>query len=104
VHVLITCRSLPPTPLWRLRSKQMLRVVEESELAFTLEEAVALFKTYGLSDEHARVAWTHTNGKAAMISDFACTPGKAGRALADNFLLLRRASFSALSQTPDFQT
>lgn len=104
VHVLITCRSLPPTPLWRLRSKQMLRVLEESELAFTLEEAVALFKTYGLSDEHARVAWTHTNGKAAMISDFASTPGKAGRALADNFLLLRRASFSALSQTPDFQT
>jgi hypothetical protein len=39
-----------------------------------------------------------------MISDFASTPGKAGRALADNFLLLRRASFSALSQTPDFQT
>ncbi|HEX3227660.1 MAG TPA: hypothetical protein VHQ95_01775, partial [Pyrinomonadaceae bacterium] len=71
VHVLITCRSLPPTPLWRLRSKQMLRVLEESELAFTLEEAVTLFKTYGLSDEHARVAWIHTNGKAAMISDFA---------------------------------
>ena len=104
VHVLITCRSLPPTPLWRLRSKQMLRVVEESELAFTLEEAVVLFKTYGLSDEHARVAWAQTNGKAAMISDFASTPGKAGRALADNFLLLRRASFSALSQTADFQT
>ena len=104
VHVLITCRSFPPTPLWRLRSKQMLRVVEESELAFTLEEAVALFETYGLSAEHARVAWTYTNGKAAMISDFASTPGKAGRALADNFLLLRRASFSALSQTPDFQT
>jgi len=104
VHLLITCRSLPPTPLWRLRSKQMLRVVDESELAFTLEEAVALFKTYGLSEEHARVAWTQTNGKAGAISDFASTPGKAGRALADNLLLLRRASFSALSQTPDFQT
>jgi hypothetical protein len=39
-----------------------------------------------------------------MISDYAATPGKAGRALADNFLLLRQASFSALAQTPDFQT
>lgn len=104
VHVLITCRSLPPAPLWRLRSKQMLRVVDESELAFTLEESVALFKTYGLNEEHARVAWTHTNGKAVTISDFASTPGKAGRALADNLLLMRRASFSALAQTPDFQT
>ena len=104
VHVLITCRSLPPTPLWRLRSKQMLRVVEESELAFTLEEAVALFKTYGLSEEHARVAWTQTNGKAATISDFASTPGQAGRAVADNLLRFRRASFSTVSQTPDFQT
>lgn len=104
VHVLITCRSLPPTPLWRLRSKQMLRVVEESQLAFTLEEAAALFKTYGLTEEHARVAWTQTNGKAATIFDFASTPGKAGRAVADNLLLLRRVSFSAVSQTPDFQT
>jgi LuxR family maltose regulon positive regulatory protein len=104
VHVLITCRSLPPTPLWRLRSKQMLRVVEESELAFTFEEAVALFKTYGLNDEHARVAWLQTNGKAATISDFASTPGKAGRAVADNFLRLRRAGFSTFSPTADFQT
>lgn len=103
-HVLITCRSLPPTPLWRLRSKQMLRVVEESELAFTAAEAVALFETYGLNSEHARVAWAQTSGKAATISDFASTPGKAGRALADNLLFMRRASFSALSQTPDFQT
>jgi len=103
VHVLITCRSLPPTPLWRLRSKQMLRVVDESELAFTFEEALELFGTYGLSEEHARVAWAQTNGKAATISDFASTPGRAGRALADNLLLLGRARIPALSQTPDFQ-
>lgn len=103
VHVLITCRSLPPTPLWRLRSKQMLRVVDENELAFTFEEALELFRTYGLNEEHARVAWAQTNGKAATISDFASTPGRAGRALADNLLLLRRATIPALAQTPDFQ-
>jgi LuxR family maltose regulon positive regulatory protein len=104
VHVLITCRSLPPAPLWRLRSKQMLCVVEESELAFNLEESFALFRTYGLGEEHARVGWVHTNGKAATISDFASTPGRAGRAVADKLLSLRASGFPSLGQTPDFQT
>lgn len=102
-HVLITCRSLPPAPLWRLRSKQMLRVVEETELAFTLEEAIALFETYGLSEEHARVAWTQTNGRAATILDFAATPGRAGRAVADTILSFKHSPFASLP-TPDFQT
>jgi LuxR family transcriptional regulator, maltose regulon positive regulatory protein len=104
VHVLITCRSLPPAPLWRLRSKQMLCVVDESELAFTLDEAVALFKTYGLTEEHARIAWVQTGGKAATISDFASTPGRAGRAVADKLLSLKPANFPSLTRTPDFQT
>ncbi len=104
VHVLITCRSLPPTPLWRLRSKQMLRVVEESELAFTVDEAIALFETYGLSGEHARIAWSQTNGRAATISEFAATPGRAGRAMADTILSLKNSRFTSLPQTPDFQT
>jgi len=100
VHMLITCRSLPPAPLWRLRSKQMLRVVDEGELAFTLEEAVDLFASYGLSKEQARIAWAQTTGKAVMISDFACTPGRAGRTVADHLLLVRSAP---LSSSPDFQ-
>jgi len=104
VHVLITCRSLPPNPLWRLRSKQMLRVVEETELAFTVDEAVALFETYGLSEEHAHVAWNQTNGRAATIAEFAATPGRAGRAVADNLLSFKQPRIASLSQTPDFQT
>jgi LuxR family maltose regulon positive regulatory protein len=32
VHMLITCRSMLPLPLWRMRSKQMLCVIEETEL------------------------------------------------------------------------
>jgi LuxR family transcriptional regulator, maltose regulon positive regulatory protein len=88
VHLVITCRSLPPAPLWRLRSKQMLRVIEEAELAFTLEEASHLFQTYGLSEEHARIALRETNGRAAAIANFAATPGRAGRAVADSFLAI----------------
>ncbi|HYW74930.1 MAG TPA: hypothetical protein VE961_28145 [Pyrinomonadaceae bacterium] len=99
VHVLITCRSLPPAPLWRLRSKQMLRVIEEAELAFTLEEAIALFGTYGLSADHARAAWDETSGRAATIAEFAATPGRPGRAIADNLL-----SFKVSRLRADFQT
>jgi LuxR family maltose regulon positive regulatory protein len=98
IHVLITCRSLPPTPLWRLRSKQMLRVVDESELAFTIDETVALFASYGLGDEHARVAWRQTSGRAGSISEFAATPGRAGRAIVDSFLALN-TSLCAFSDT-----
>ena len=88
IHLIITCRSLPPAPLWRLRSKQMLRVIEETELAFTLEETSRLFQTYGLSEEHARIALRETNGRAAAIANFAATPGRAGRAVADSFLAI----------------
>src|SRR5687768_1645541 len=34
VHALITSRSLPPAPLWRMRSKQSLVVIDEETLAF----------------------------------------------------------------------
>ena len=105
VHVLITCRSLPPAPLWRLRSKQMLRVMEESELTFNLEETTRLFETYGLSKEHARIALRDTNGRASAVINFADTPGLAGRAVADNFLNISAAIRNPLGhQTPDFQT
>jgi len=105
VHLIITCRSLPPTPLWRLRSKQMLRVIEEAELAFNFEETLQLFQTYGLSEEHARIALRETNGRAAAVASFAATPGRAGRAVADSFLAIEPRQMNCLGQrTPDFQT
>lgn len=100
IHLIITCRSLPPTPLWRLRSKQMLRVIDEAELAFTPEETHRLFETYGLSEEHAGVALRETNGRAAAIASFAATPGRAGRAVVDSLLKPRRLS----QLSPDWQT
>jgi len=106
VHALITCRSLPPTPLWRMRSKQMLRVMDESELTFTLDEARHLFETYGLSEEHALLALRETNGRALALANFAATPGLAGRAVADHFLAVktRRQMNPLAHQAPDFQT
>jgi LuxR family transcriptional regulator, maltose regulon positive regulatory protein len=67
VHLLILGRSLPPAPLWRLRSKQRLCVIDEVSLALTLEEAEALYAVYGLTPQEAVAAWIKTRGRAAAI-------------------------------------
>jgi LuxR family maltose regulon positive regulatory protein len=68
VHMLITSRTMPPAPLWRMRSKQSLRVIEEAELAFTRQEAIELFESHGLSREQASIALDHTHGRAAALN------------------------------------
>jgi LuxR family transcriptional regulator, maltose regulon positive regulatory protein len=68
VHMLITSRTMPPAPLWRMRSKQSLAVIEEAELAFTRQEAIELFETRGLSREQASIALDHTHGRAGALN------------------------------------
>ncbi|MEK6281330.1 MAG: hypothetical protein AABN95_13335 [Acidobacteriota bacterium] len=85
VHVLITSRSLPPAPLWRMRSKQSLVVIDEETLAFSRPEAIALFESYGLSSEQANIALDHTHGRASALDDVAAflqrsQPGVANQA------------------------
>lgn len=46
-HVLVLSRTSPPTPLWRLRSKQVVNVVDEKLLAFSLSETEKLFANHG---------------------------------------------------------
>src|SRR5262245_53327175 len=55
-HMLILGRGLPPAPMWRLRSKQRLLVINEHMLAFTLAEAEELFSGYGLGAAEASLA------------------------------------------------
>jgi LuxR family maltose regulon positive regulatory protein len=66
-HVMLLGRSLPPTPLWRMRSKQTLCVLDEPTLVFTPEEARALYASYGLPAERAEVALAETRGRAATL-------------------------------------
>jgi ATP/maltotriose-dependent transcriptional regulator MalT len=73
VHILITSRTMPPAPLWRMRSKQTLFVIDEETLAFTVDEAISLFKQYGLSREQASLALDHAHGRAAALSSLAAT-------------------------------
>jgi LuxR family maltose regulon positive regulatory protein len=72
VHMLITSRTMP-APLWRMRSKQTLSVIEEEVLAFTRQETIELFERYGLSSEQANIALDHAHGRAAALSGFAET-------------------------------
>jgi len=73
VHMLITSRTLPPAPLWRMRSKQTLSVIDEETLSFTRDEAIRLYEQYGLSREQASIAFDHSHGRAAALSSLAAT-------------------------------
>ena len=70
-HMILIGRTLPPAPLWRMRSKQTLRVIEETALAFTLAEAEELFHSYGLSAKAAAQALPETWGRAAALDALA---------------------------------
>ena len=70
-HMILIGRTLPPAPLWRMRSKQTLRVIEESALAFTHVEAEELFHSYGLNVKTAAQALSETWGRAAALDALA---------------------------------
>lgn len=75
VHILITSRTMPPAPLWRMRSKQTLEVIDEVMLAFTRPEAFELFESYGLSTELARAAYDRSRGRAGSLNAYAIALG-----------------------------
>ena len=73
VHMLITSRTMPPAPLWRMRSKQTLSVVDEQTLSFNREETIDLFQTFNLGPQQASIAWDHSHGRAASLASLAAT-------------------------------
>ncbi len=89
-HMLITGRSLPPAPLWRMRSKQTLCVIEEPNLTFTLEEAKRLFKSYGLAETQASAALEQTHGRAALLDAIAQWMSAPGQAPVENFVVAKK--------------
>jgi LuxR family transcriptional regulator, maltose regulon positive regulatory protein len=82
-HMVITGRTLPPAPLWRMRSKQTLCIIDEILLAFTLEEVKRLFAIYGLPEAQACSALEQTHGRAAPLERLALLMSTRRR-LADN--------------------
>ncbi len=70
-HFLLIARHAPPFPLWRMRSKQMLGVMEEKLLNFTLEETIEFFESYKISAKAARTAHAETDGKISRLKQIA---------------------------------
>ncbi|HZS46308.1 MAG TPA: AAA family ATPase [Blastocatellia bacterium] len=71
VHILLAGRSLPPAPLWRMRSKQTLNVIDERLLAFTENEAAELFAHLRLPIHLADSALEATRGRAQRFESLA---------------------------------
>ncbi len=71
INLLLVARTLPPLPLWRLRSKQILGVVEEKLLTFTLEETTKLFRKYNLEPNVAYAAHQIAYGKISKLKEIA---------------------------------
>jgi ATP/maltotriose-dependent transcriptional regulator MalT len=69
-NLLLLCRSKPPNPLWRLRSKQQLNVMDEKVLAFNLAETVQLVKRAGLDRRHAERAHAAIFGRISNLLQF----------------------------------
>jgi ATP/maltotriose-dependent transcriptional regulator MalT len=66
-HLLLLCRSKPSYPLWRLRSKQVLNVIDEKLLALNVEETEELYKKYGLARENAQKAHQDCFGRISKL-------------------------------------
>ena len=68
--LLLLCRSKPPNPLWRLRSKQQLDVIDEKTLAFDREETMLLLKQIGCSPAEAARIHAETFGRVSKLLPF----------------------------------
>lgn len=69
MHLVMVGRSYPPIPLWRMRSKQRLGVIDEEILAFNLDETIDLFKDVGLSEDRALEAHLSSYGRISRIKE-----------------------------------
>jgi LuxR family maltose regulon positive regulatory protein len=70
-HLLVLSRGVPSLPLWRLRSKQVLGVVDEKLLAFDIDETQKLFRKFGCSPELAAQAHSKSFGRISHLKSFA---------------------------------
>jgi LuxR family maltose regulon positive regulatory protein len=68
--LLLLCRSKPPYPLWRLRSKQQLDVIDEKTLSFDRVETISLLKQVGRSQTEAVRIHAETFGRISKLLPF----------------------------------
>jgi ATP/maltotriose-dependent transcriptional regulator MalT len=66
-HLLMTSRSRPPAPLWRMRSKQALEVIDEKLLDFNRIETEQLFELYGIESSLVDIAYLNSFGRVSHL-------------------------------------
>ena len=75
-HLLILSRGAPSLPLWRLRSKQVLGVIDEKPLACDIEETRRLFEKYNCPTAAAALAHAKSFGRVSRLVEAAKTGGE----------------------------
>ena len=70
-HVLMLSRSKPSNPLWRLRSKRFLNVIDERVFAFDESETAELFKAHGFSQHTAKTVHIACFGNVSLMLSLA---------------------------------
>lgn len=74
-HALMIARSKPSTPVWRMRSKQVLNMIDEKLLAFSLSEMQELFVLKGVDIDAVPGVHESTFGRPSEVSAFLETAG-----------------------------
>lgn len=74
MHLVLLSRTKPPQPLWRVRSKQVLGVIDEKLLAFNLDETYEFFKKCGVSQKQAGIAHKKSFGRISRLKQFVEMP------------------------------
>lgn len=76
-HTIMLSRSKPPTPIWRLRSKQVLNVIDEKLLAFSASEAQEFFALHGVPEDDVEAALSESFGHVGSLKTIARNLGAA---------------------------
>src|ERR1044072_4608221 len=71
--MLLLCRSKPPNPLWRLRSKQQLDVIAKTPLPLDRDGTILLLKQVGRSQAEAARIHAETFGRVSKLLPFIST-------------------------------
>ena len=72
-HLLLLARSSPAFPLWRLRSKQVLGVIDEELLLFNAGEAGEFLKSYRLNKKTEQEIFKKSFGRIGKLKSLAET-------------------------------
>ena len=70
-HLIFLSRSKPAFPLWRLRSKQVLSVIDEKVMAFDRRETELFCKKYGLSARETARIYKESYGRIGKLKALA---------------------------------